>query len=65
MIVINVDNLISIVDIMIDFTLSTSAFLCGGRIPWFLYVIGLSLAVTITSIFIPWMSDSDYDDIDD
>lgn len=65
MIIINVDNLISIVDIMIDFTLSTSAFLCGGRIPWFLYVIGLSLAVTITSIFIPWMSDSDYDDIDD
>ena len=65
MIYINVDNLISIVDIMVDFTLSTSAFLCGGRIPWFLYVIGLSLAVTITSIFIPWMSDSDYDDIDD
>lgn len=59
------DDILAIVDMMINFTLSTSAFLCGGRIPWFLYVIGLSLAITITSIFIPWMSDSDYDDIDD
>lgn len=59
------DDILAIVDMMINFTLSTSAFLCGGHIPWFLYVIGLSLAITITSIFIPWMSDSDYDDIDD
>ena len=53
------DDILAIIDIMINFTLSTSAFLCGGRVPWFLYCIGLGLALTIISIFVPWITDSD------
>lgn len=61
----NIDDLRSIIDIMVNFTLSTSSFLCAGRIPWFLYVIGLSIAISISSIFIPWMTDDDYEDFTD
>lgn len=58
------DDILAIIDIMINFTLSTSAFLCGGRVPWFLYCIGLGLALTIISIFVPWITDTD-SNIDD
>lgn len=56
------DDILGIVNIMISFISSTSVFLCGGTVPWYIYVISLSVGLAILSIFIPWLSDSDPDD---
>ena len=56
------DDILAIVNIMISFISSTSVFLCGGTVPWYIYVISLSVGLAILSIFIPWLSDSDSDE---
>lgn len=56
------DTVFGIVNIMISFLSSTAVFLCGGSVPWYIYIIALSVGLTILSVFIPWLSDNDDDD---
>lgn len=55
------DAILGIVNIMISFLSSTSVFLCGGSVPWYIYIIALSVGLAILSVFIPWLSDCDDD----
>lgn len=57
-----IDTILGIVDLMISFLSSTSVFLCGGSIPWYIYIISLSVGLAILSIFVPWLSNCDDDD---
>lgn len=56
------DTVLGIVNLMISFLSSTAVFLCGGSVPWYIYIIALSVGLAILSIFIPWLSGGDDED---